>query len=95
MKRRKQKNRIRKIIGFSLLPLGILGGFLPFMPGAIFFIAGLTLISDKFSKEVKTALRRYRCHRKISKFLKEMYKGFVKSFIKKDDNFSIKNYNTK
>lgn len=74
---------LRKVIGFLLLPLGILGGFLPIMPGFIFFMLGLTMISDKFSLSVKNALRRYRCHGDFIKFVKELFTGFKDSFFKK------------
>ncbi len=62
---------MRKILGIIFILLGFLGGFLPIMPGFVFFIMGISMLSPELEKKIKNLHRRYRCHRNIKKLAKE------------------------
>ncbi len=81
----------RKSLGVFFIILGIIGGMLPIMPGFIFFMTGLSLISLDFERDVRKSIRKYKCHKNRFKFLKEvifsafinMRKGLFGLFVKK------------
>ncbi|EHL18399.1 hypothetical protein HMPREF9630_00124 [Peptoanaerobacter stomatis] len=68
----------RKSLGVFFIILGIIGGMLPIMPGFIFFMTGLSLISLDFERDVRKSIRKYKCHKNRFKFLKEVvFSAFI------------------
>lgn len=53
-KNHKTKNLIKLIIGAILIVLGIIGLFLPIIPGALLILAGLFVLGISFHKIIKT-----------------------------------------
>ena len=54
---------MQKILGVFFIFLGILGFIFPVLPGFIFFIIGISLVSPTLAVKIKNLKRRYRCHR--------------------------------
>lgn len=101
MRKNKYSHKFHKIIrkqsGIILIILGIIGGLLPIMPGFIFFITGLSMISEKFSYAYRNALRRFKKHRSITKFVKEVctsaYVVFIRNRLNKNNHsYKIKKF---
>jgi uncharacterized membrane protein YbaN (DUF454 family) len=61
------KRILRNVAGFSLLLLGIVGLFLPFLQGILFIVLGLSLIDVPAKHRLHRWLRgRWRCYRAIA-----------------------------
>lgn len=68
---------MRKFLGILFILLGILGGFLPILPGFVFFFTGVALISPKLEVKMRIVYNRYKCHGKLSLAAKEFTLLFV------------------
>lgn len=73
MKFKVRNGFLRRVLGIFFMILGCLGGFLPFMPGFVFFFMGLSLVSVDFARDMKNIMKRYRCHKSIMKLGKETF----------------------
>lgn len=62
---------LKKILGVIFILLGIAGGFLPFMPGFVFVVLGLSMLSPSIALKIKKLRRRYKCHGSLKRLLKE------------------------
>ena len=91
---------MQKILGVFFIFLGILGFIFPVLPGFIFFIIGISLVSPTLAVKIKNLKRRYRCHRSIKKLFLESWSltkqtlYHLKANLKNKFRFAAKGYLT-
>lgn len=89
---------MQKILGVFFIFLGILGFIFPVLPGFIFFIIGISLVSPTLAVKIKNLKRRYRCHRSIKKLFLESWSltkqtlYHLKANLKNKFQFAAKGY---
>lgn len=71
--KKKAKDFYNKIFGVFLILLGVIGALLPVIPGFVFVIAGLSLISKNYSRSIQFIVMRYKVHKRITKFFTEFF----------------------
>lgn len=76
---------MKKIFGVFFIILGVISGFLPFMPGFVFIIMGLSMLSPTIALKIKHLHRRYKCHKNVNKLLKESVEATRTTILKKFD----------
>lgn len=64
---------MQRILGVFFIFLGILGFIFPILPGFIFFIIGISLVSPTLAVKIKNLKRRYQCHRNAKKLCSESW----------------------
>lgn len=62
---------MKKFWGIFFIILGVVSGFLPFMPGFVFIIMGLSMLSPRIALKIKHLHRRYKCHQDFKKLCRE------------------------
>ncbi len=65
------KASIKKFFGFVFIIIGIIGFILPIIPGFVFVLLGLAMVSPRFELGIKHVYRRYKMHRNLKKAIQE------------------------
>lgn len=67
----KFKGQMKRFFGFVFIIIGLIGFVLPIIPGFVFVLLGLSMVSPRFELGIKHVYRRYKCHHNIKRAVKE------------------------